>query len=413
MADPKSPPRPPPRRDPRAEPGDEHTPLVDVPYVPGAPPANRQATVPRPGPALPAGFGNVPVPPGALDHGRPHAPPAPAAPPPSSSNLSRSGDFLLSSMLPPRLGDSDDDVEQTRVGATVVGAPAYRPKSEQAVKTAYLTVMAGARAGEVIKLAHAETILGRGPQSTIHLDSDGVSRRHARIVRQGQELIVEDLGSTNGTWIDDQRVTFRKLEDGDRIQVGTEVIVRFNFLDDMEAQLQQQLYESAVRDPLTKAYNRKHFQERMRSEIAHALRHRGQLSLILFDIDHFKRVNDTLGHPAGDAVLKAISSAIMKTIRVEDVFARIGGEEFALLARGIDAQNAMLFAERLRRGIERLAVPWNGSTIPVTSSFGVATLVELYSGEAPKSIDGDLLVARADQRLYPAKSGGRNRVVGL
>jgi diguanylate cyclase (GGDEF)-like protein len=312
-------------------------------------------------------------------------------------------------MLPPRL--DDDEAEQTRVGATVVGAPAYRPKQEPALKTAHLTVMAGARAGEVIKIAHDETILGRGPQSTIHLDSDGVSRRHARIVRQGQEYILEDLGSTNGTWIDEQRVTFRKLADGDRVQVGTEVIVRFNYLDPMEAQLQQQLYESAVRDPLTKAYNRKHFAERLKSEIAHALRHRGHLSLILFDIDHFKKINDGYGHPAGDAVLRAISSAILKAIRLEDVFARIGGEEFALLARGIDAPNAVMFAERLRRGIERLQIPWGGIAIPVTSSFGVATLAEL-SPDGPNSVDGDRLVERADQRLYQSKSGGRNRVTG-
>ncbi|MGZ3473575.1 MAG: diguanylate cyclase, partial [Polyangiales bacterium] len=244
------------------------------------------------------------------------------------------------------------------------------------------------------------------------LDSDGVSRKHARIVKQGEDFIVEDLGSTNGTWIEDESVKFRKLSDGDRVQVGTEVIVRFTCLDDMEAQLQQQLYESAVRDPLTRAYNRKHFVERLRSEIGHALRHRGNLSLILLDIDHFKHVNDTWGHPAGDAVLRAISAAIQKAIRVEDVFARIGGEEFALVARGIDAQNGVLFAERLRRGIERLVIPWQNTTLPITSSFGVATLTEMYSGEAPKSLDGDILVARADQRLYQSKTGGRNRVTG-
>lgn len=436
MADPpKLPPRPAPKRDPRAEP-EEHTPLVDVPHR-GMEGQNR----PRTAPQTPS-FGNVPVPPGAF--GRPSQPrvdpPAPPPPPPptqahpfphpqaqpphiqqpfpqqgppsSQPRPSFAGDFVLSSMLPPRLSDLDDDVEQTRVGNTVVGAPAYRPQTAPARKTAYLTVMAGARAGEVLQLVNDETILGRGPQSTVHLDSDGVSRKHARIVKQGDDFILEDLGSTNGTWIDEQRIKFRKLNDGDRIQIGTEVIVRFTWLDEMEASLQQQLYESAHRDPLTRAYNRKHFQERMRSEIGHALRHRGNLSLIMLDIDHFKRINDGHGHPAGDAVLKAISGAIQKAIRVEDVFARIGGEEFALLARGIDAPNAVLFAERLRRGIERLPIPWQNGSIPVTSSFGVATLTELYSGEAPKTLDGDLLVAKADQRLYQAKTGGRNRVVG-
>lgn len=429
------------RPDPRAEPMeddleeidvDEHTPLVDVPHrgmdgsiTDGA--LKRTGTVP-----FHPAFGNVPVPPGAFGHGRPApapyqaAPPQPVPPTPQMNpamnpamnpvpapRSNPGGDFLLSSMMPPQLGDSyDDEGEQTRVGATIVGAPAYRPKHEQQIKHAYLTVMAGARAGEMFKLTNEETVMGRGPQSGVHLDSDGVSRKHARIVRQGAEFILEDLGSTNGTWVEEQRVSFRKLNDGDRIQVGTEVVVRFSYFDDLEAQLQQQLYESAVRDPLTRAYNRKHFQERLKAEISHALRHRGHLSLILLDIDFFKRVNDTWGHPAGDAVLKAISSAIMKAIRTEDVFARVGGEEFALLARGIDAQNAVMFADRLRRGIERLNIPWGGGAIPITSSFGIATLNELYSGEAPKSVDGDLLVARADQRLYQAKGGGRNQVVG-
>jgi two-component system cell cycle response regulator len=398
MADPPNqPPRPPPRRGPDGG----YTPLDESP-----------GEHPQRAGHVPAGFGNVPVPPGAFDHGQPSAPAAPLPPAPPSSVPSQ--DFILSSMIPPKLTSlGDEEGELTRVGATVVGSPAYRPQSAPQAKHAYLTVMAGARAGEMFKLLHEESVLGRGPQSTIHLDSDGVSRKHARIVKQGpQDYVVEDLGSTNGTWVDDARVTSRALRDGDRIQVGTEVVVQFTFMDEMEAQLQHQLYESAVRDPLTRAYNRKHFQERLKNEIAHALRHRGHLSLILLDIDFFKRVNDTYGHPAGDAVLRSVSAAIGKAIRVEDVFARIGGEEFALLARGIDGPNAVQFADRLRRGIERLPIPWQGGAIPVTSSFGVATIVEFYRGEVPSTFDGDLLVAKADQRLYQAKGSGRNRVVG-
>jgi diguanylate cyclase (GGDEF)-like protein len=330
----------------------------------------------------------------------PHVSTTPEGGPPSSAK-----DLLLRSMLPPLAGD--DDPEDTRV-ATVVGAPAYRPQQQAAAsKTAYLTVIAGNRAGEMFKLAQDETIMGRGPQSTIHLDSDGVSRKHARVVRQGDDFVLEDLQSTNGTWVDEKRITFHKLKDGDRVQVGTEVIVRFNLHDELEAALQQQLYESAVRDPLTRAYNRKHFAERLRAELAHATRHKTHLSLIILDIDFFKKVNDTYGHPAGDAVLRSIAAAIQKVIRVEDVFARIGGEEFALLARGIDGGNGSLFAERLRKGIERLSIPWSEITIPVTSSFGVATFTELAD---PR--DGDAFVAIADRRLYQAKSQGRNRVVG-
>ncbi|GAC1536652.1 MAG: hypothetical protein NVS3B10_00700 [Polyangiales bacterium] len=385
------PPKPPPKRPPAQT-------------VPRAQPIEGQAVHgradPRAEPASAPRFGNVPVP-SALRPSQQQ----PGVADPSASPSSARNDFLLRSMAPPMY---DDEGEDTRVGATIVGAPAYRPAQQAAsIKMGYLTVIAGNRAGEMFKLDGEETVLGRGPQSAVHLDSDGVSRKHARVVRQGDSFIVEDLKSTNGTWVDEKRITFHKLKDGDRVQVGTEVIVRFNLHDEMEAALQQQLYESAVRDPLTGAYNRKHFAERMRAELAHAARHKTTLSLIILDIDFFKKVNDTHGHPAGDAVLRAIAGAIQKVIRVEDVFARIGGEEFALVARGIDGPNGILFAERLRKGIERMQVPWNAGNIPVTASFGVATFTELADPH-----DGDALVSLADRRLYQSKSGGRNRVVG-
>jgi two-component system cell cycle response regulator len=347
------------------------------------------------GARIPSGFGNVPVPAGAV-------------------RQSFDG-FAPISGMPSRLrSGGDDDGETTRVH-TLVGAPQFAGKPQASVKLPFVTVIAGHRAGEMFRLDQEETVLGRGTSSTIHLDSDGVSRKHARIVRQGNDFILEDLGSTNGTWIEQRRIQYHRLVDGDRVQVGTEVIVRFNFHDEMEAQMQQQLYESAVRDPLTRAHNRKHFQERLKGEIAHAIRHNGQLSMVLMDIDFFKKINDSWGHPAGDAVLKAFAGSMMRVVRVEDVFARIGGEEFALLARGVDGPNATEFADRLRRGVEKMNVPWGGGAIPVTASFGVAALAEIFPppyapGLAPP--EGDPLVTLADQRLYQAKSSGRNRVVG-
>ncbi|MFI5297945.1 MAG: diguanylate cyclase [Polyangiales bacterium] len=327
------------------------------------------------------------------------------APPPSS----RPSDGFLASMIPSRPESmSTEEAEQTRVGATVVGAQAFIPKLEPSNKKAYLTIIAGHRAGEMFELDDDdESIIGRGAQSAIHLDSDGVSRKHARIVRQGDGYVLQDLGSTNGTWVDNKRISFHTLVDGDRVQIGTEIIARFNFHDELEAGMQQQLYDSAVRDPLTRAYNRKHFHERLAAELAHAARHRTHLSLVMLDIDHFKRVNDTHGHPAGDAVLRAIAGAVMKVVRVEDVFARVGGEEFALLARGVDGPSATAFADRLRRGVERLPVIHEGTELHVTASFGVAAVSELPSSDATA------LIKLSDERLYAAKNGGRNRVVGV
>jgi diguanylate cyclase (GGDEF)-like protein len=290
--------------------------------------------------------------------------------------------------------------------ATVAATSTFGQAGE-AVKEPYLTMIAGPQTGVVVKLTGTEIVLGRAPESNCRVDSEGVSWRHAKIMRLGSIYAIEDLGSTNGTGVNDKRVRSAPLSDGDRIQLGPAIILRFNLWDELEAGMQQQLYESAVKDPLTKAYNRKHFQERLEQEIGFAARHGAPLSLIIFDIDHFKKVNDTYGHAGGDAVLRAVSAGMLATIRAEDVFARIGGEEFVVLARAIDVHGAAAFAERVRAGIESLQIPWeNGGRIPVTSSFGVAALDELEKPE------GEALLALADKRLYAAKAGGRNRVVG-
>jgi diguanylate cyclase (GGDEF)-like protein len=177
--------------------------------------------------------------------------------------------------------------------------------------------------------------------------------------------------------------------------------------DALEEKLQRSLYESSVRDALTGAYNRKHFNERLASEVSYAVRHVTPLALLLLDIDYFKRVNDEHGHLAGDQVLRELAGVIMCTIRAEDMFARYGGEEFAVIARGSDARGAVALAERIRGVAETLAVDFEGLTLRVTISVGVATL-----SCAGGSKNVNALIARADEHLYEAKLHGRNRVVG-
>ncbi|MBL8714759.1 MAG: GGDEF domain-containing protein [Myxococcales bacterium] len=324
----------------------------------------------------------------------PRPPSSDDAPPPT---IRVSPDQLRPVEVPPSSRD--------KFRATVAASSTFGQAGE-AVKAPYLTMIAGPQLGVVVKLSGDEIVLGRAPESTCRVDSEGVSWRHARILRLGSIYAIEDLKSTNGTGVNDKRITSAPLSDGDRIQLGPSVLLRFNLWDDLEAGMQQQLYESAVKDPLTKAYNRKHFQERLEQEIGFAARHGAPLSLVIFDIDFFKKVNDTYGHAGGDAVLRAVSAGMLATIRAEDVFARIGGEEFVVLARAIDVHGAVAFAERVRAGIEQLVIPWENGRIPVTSSFGVAALDEL-----PKP-EGDALLALADKRLYAAKGSGRNRVVG-
>jgi diguanylate cyclase (GGDEF)-like protein len=185
------------------------------------------------------------------------------------------------------------------------------------------------------------------------------------------------------------------------------VHLRFAITDDMEEHLLRDLYESSVRDPLTGVYNRKHFNERLAMEIAYSRRHRTPLALLMIDIDHFKQVNDTYGHLAGDRVLKAMAAIVMRTIRTEDIFARYGGEEFTVIARGIEGKGAMVLAERIRSLVETARIVREDKWIPVTLSVGVATGRCCGDDLVPEK-----LVGLADQRLYQAKLEGRNRAVG-
>ncbi len=293
----------------------------------------------------------------------------------------------------------DGSSERTIVGERLSMAEPRVGRSEEA----YVIVIAGPNVGEMFKVGMGGDI-GRGSDVEFRLTDTEISRRHARIKRRGGDVLVEDLNSTNGTFVNGEQIEVQKLADGDKIQVGTTTILKFSYHDDLEEQFQRKMYESALRDGLTKAFNKKYFEERLQSEVAFALRHGTALSLLMLDLDHFKRINDTYGHLAGDYVLSTFASSIINTVRKEDVFARYGGEEFALISRGLDEEVAQHFGERVRRSVERYPFRFQGREIPVTVSVGIAALpmapITDYLG----------LVAVADKALYAAKNGGRNRV---
>ena len=305
------------------------------------------------------------------------------------------------------MADWPDEESSTRTTESVLAAA---PPPHPANKTRpLLTIVSGATTGRVYSVREAETVIGRGKESDVRLDDPGASRAHARIVvnQEGQYLL-EDLGSTNGTFVDGKRVERVELKSGDRIYIGPNVVVSFAIVDAQAEKITHQLYESSVRDPLTRAHNRRYLVERLASEIAYARRHRSRLSLILFDLDHFKKVNDTHGHLTGDDVLRDVAALVQRLIRAEDVFARFGGEEFVVLVRGIEHNNIGRFAERIRTAVDRLEIASSQETLHVTISAGFASLQELESDKR----DADSLLRRADERLYRAKTAGRNRVCG-
>jgi diguanylate cyclase (GGDEF)-like protein len=254
------------------------------------------------------------------------------------------------------------------------------------------------------KISKEKVTIGRGNQADIHVVDDGISRRHAEIVHENDAILVRDLGSTNGTFCNGERVTEHALKDGDKIQVGSTTILKFTFHDSLDETFQRQMYESALRDGLTKIFNRKYLLDRLESEFAYAVRHRSPLSLVMFDIDHFKKINDGHGHLAGDYALSTLARVVSETIRQEDVFARFGGEEFVVICRGIDLPGAATFGERIRRQVEATQFDYQGTELKVTVSVGVAA-VEAAMREPSE------LVGAADDALYSAKRQGRNRVI--
>jgi two-component system cell cycle response regulator len=271
---------------------------------------------------------------------------------------------------------------------------------------ATLTMLVGPEPGAVFPLTSGVTVLGRGTDATLRFDEPSVSRLHAKITCAGGDAyVIEDLDSTNGTYVGGTLVHAAPLHSGDRIQLGSACVFRFAIVDEAEESAQKRLYDFAMRDSLTAVGNRRYLFERLASELSHARREKQALSVLLLDVDHFKVINDTFGHLAGDRVLRALSARCVEAVRAGDLFARYGGEEFAVIARDADLAEAAVLAERLRRVIYDLRVEVGGGAISFTVSIGVAAL-----SECPPEADALALFARADARLYAAKTAGRDRV---
>lgn len=271
------------------------------------------------------------------------------------------------------------------------------------------SVVGGADAGRVLSVPESETVtLGRDGDCTYPFDDASLSRIHARVMRVATEYVIRDDGSTNGTFVNDQRLERAySLKDGDRVQLGKNTVMRFALVDDEEEKALRNVYDASIRDALTGVYNRKHLEDRITSEIAYAVRNATELCAIIVDVDHFKKVNDTYGHLAGDAVLKTVAAILTRTLRPEDVLARYGGEEFVVLARGIPVESAVTLADRMRQMLAAQPIPFESQTIPITASAGVASLRDC--GGNPERA---MLLGTADGRLYRAKEEGRNRVIG-
>lgn len=254
-----------------------------------------------------------------------------------------------------------------------------------------------------IQVAPPRAVLGRTSDCEIHFDDPSISRRHAELCFAESGLEIVDLGSTNGVYVNDQLVLRRQLRSGDRIRLGQRVF-RFLAEGDEEAEYHETIYAMMTRDGLTSVFNKRYLVECLDREIARAERHSRPLALILLDLDHFKSINDTYGHLAGDDVLRELASRLTRTLRSDEVLARFGGEEFAIVATECDLAAARELAERCRRATADLPFATSAGPLDVTISLGIA------APKVDQMPDRQQLISQADARLYTAKRNGRNQM---
>ncbi|HEX9940980.1 MAG TPA: GGDEF domain-containing protein [Thermoanaerobaculia bacterium] len=262
------------------------------------------------------------------------------------------------------------------------------------------------RLGSRFRVSPGSTLeIGRSAAVGISLpEVMSISRKHARLRYVGSVVTLEDLGSTNGTFVNGQPVHGRTvLRSGDRFQTAA---VHFKFLHeaDVESAYHLAIYDLVAKDGLTEIFNKRKFEEELQREYARAVRHQRPLSLIIFDLDEFKTINDTYGHLCGDFILKQVASLARDLVRPEQVLARVGGDEFVILAPETAAEGAEALASKLRERVGGYEHSYGDARIPVSCSFGIAQLGEAMS--SPQD-----LYQAADEALLLCKRSGKNRVV--
>jgi two-component system cell cycle response regulator len=272
---------------------------------------------------------------------------------------------------------------------------------------ACLILIRGTPQGHRYFITQDQMIIGRDPTADISIADQSISRKHAKITQEGAVVTIEDMGSGNGTAINGKKLepgTVTKLAKEDLIKLGNS-IVKYLPAGEIEIIFYGNLNQAANTDPLTRCFNKGYFLEAIEAEVKRAKALSIPISLLFFDLDHFKKVNDTYGHEGGDYVLKEFTNLIrgMGVITNKDIFARYGGEEFCLLMPGKTAAEAAKTAENIRAKIQTHAFLYEAKRVAVTSSVGVA---ELKTGmDSPAD-----LIKAADKMLYESKEGGRNRV---
>ncbi len=275
---------------------------------------------------------------------------------------------------------------------------------EMANSREILVTIYGDRIGHKIDLEELgqEAVIGRDADAHITIDDDSVSRQHCKLQRATDGWWVQDLDSTNGTYVAGEMVKRALLLDGDLVKVGS-TIFKYLSTANIEAAYYEEIYRMAIFDGLTQIHNRRYFMEFAEREISRCQRHGRPLSLLLFDVDKFKRINDDFGHLSGDHVLRMMASLIKERIRREELFARYAGDEFVVVLPETVASAARKLGQALCDLIAETNFVFDNQDLPVTISVGAAALTDQMHTPAQ-------LVGAADAALYRAKNAGRNTV---
>jgi diguanylate cyclase (GGDEF)-like protein len=265
-----------------------------------------------------------------------------------------------------------------------------------------LIMLEGDLPGQVFRLRPGRQIIGRRPECDIRVRERAVSGIHAEVIRVRESVTINDLASTNGTMVNGMRIRNPiPLLQGNLLKLGNCV---FKFVDSLlEVEFTETLHQKGITDQLTGAFNKSYIIARL-GFILDITSETRPVSVITFDFDEFKQVNDQYGHAAGDHVIRATSAMITESfVRTSDLFARMGGEEFVIVLPDTRVDVAADIAEHLRRTLEETTFDYEGYSIRLTASFGVS------SATSPIE-QAELLLARADELLYRSKREGRNRV---
>jgi two-component system cell cycle response regulator len=270
--------------------------------------------------------------------------------------------------------------------------------------SALLIIIRGSPQGKKYELKTEEFIIGRDKSADIQINDPNISRRHSKIKRAANGYTIEDCGSRNGTIVNDEKIeTPRKLSKEDMIKIGG-TILKYLPAGELETLFHANLTNAAFMDKLTGLYNRNYISDVLESEFKRAKALHSHLAIVLFDIDNFKKINDTFGHPGGDYVLSEIGKTVKDCgLRERDFVGRFGGEEFLLILNNSTAEQAQEVAERVRKNIETHEFKYSHLNIQVTVSLGVAEVKK----EHHTSPD---FYRAADEALYKSKAAGKNRV---